>query len=82
MRHDECAGEDFVLDLWRTLLGRAELGRDDNFFSNGGRSIHMKSTVNAVEKKFDVKLGLDVFIDHPTARLLGQRISQPGTVTI
>ncbi|GFM76985.1 hypothetical protein PSCICM_28040 [Pseudomonas cichorii] len=33
------AVESTLLDIWRTLLGKPELGPDDNFFAHGGDSI-------------------------------------------
>ncbi|RMQ50445.1 hypothetical protein ALQ04_02882 [Pseudomonas cichorii] len=33
------AVESALLDIWRTLLGKPELGPDDNFFAQGGDSI-------------------------------------------
>ncbi|MBX8513406.1 amino acid adenylation domain-containing protein [Pseudomonas cichorii] len=33
------AVESALLDIWRTLLGKPELGPDDNFFAHGGDSI-------------------------------------------
>jgi hypothetical protein len=67
--------QQFVLELWRRLLERPDQSLDDNFFACGDRSIHMKASLDALERHFHVRLTLEDLVEHPTARALAQRAS-------
>lgn len=58
--------------IWKEILGLEKVGRNDNFFENGGHSLKATKLVNHVYKEFDIKLDLrDLF----TSTLLKEQVS-------
>ena len=43
--------EELVADVWSEVLGRAITSRDDNFFQNGGDSLHATQVVAALKRR-------------------------------
>lgn len=68
-----------VLDVWREVLGRDDIGIDDNFFYAGGDSIRAIQIVSRLQRQ-----GLSVTIrdcfQHATVAELAQHAGQAGMV--
>ncbi|MFI9008491.1 non-ribosomal peptide synthase/polyketide synthase [Actinosynnema sp. NPDC053489] len=62
-----------VADAWAEVLGLAEVGVEDNFFTLGGDSISSIRVVSRLRSWFDVS-PRDLF-DHPTVAALAARLS-------
>ncbi|RKS08424.1 amino acid adenylation domain-containing protein [Nocardiopsis sp. Huas11] len=58
--------EQTLLALFRELLARTEIGRDDDFLACGGTSILAMSLVSRIEEELDVRVPLTDVFDHPT----------------
>ncbi|NUS62644.1 MAG: amino acid adenylation domain-containing protein, partial [Saccharothrix sp.] len=65
--------ERLVADVWAEVLGLAEVGVEDNFFTLGGDSISSIRVVSRLRSSFDVS-PRDLF-DHPTVAALAARLS-------
>ncbi|KOX18394.1 non-ribosomal peptide synthetase [Saccharothrix sp. NRRL B-16348] len=65
--------ERLVADVWADVLGLAEVGVEDNFFTLGGDSISSIRVVSRLRSSFDVS-PRDLF-DHPTVAALAARLS-------
>ena len=80
--------ERVLADVWRELLGVAELGREDNFFELGGNSLLATQIVTRVREAFAIELPLRRLFEQPTiaglaasldeiAREQNRRVSPP-----
>ncbi|WP_367127291.1 non-ribosomal peptide synthase/polyketide synthase [Saccharothrix sp. HUAS TT1] len=65
--------ERLVAEVWADVLGLAEVGVEDNFFTLGGDSISSIRVVSRLRSSFDVS-PREVF-DHPTVAALAARLS-------
>ncbi|QQQ79105.1 non-ribosomal peptide synthase/polyketide synthase [Saccharothrix sp. 6-C] len=65
--------ERLVAEVWADVLGLAEVGAEDNFFTLGGDSISSIRVVSRLRSSFDVS-PRDLF-DHPTVAALAARLS-------
>ncbi|MFE9746688.1 non-ribosomal peptide synthase/polyketide synthase [Saccharothrix saharensis] len=65
--------ERLVARVWADVLGLAEVGAEDNFFTLGGDSISSIRVVSRLRSSFDVS-PRDLF-DHPTVAALAARLS-------
>ena len=52
--------------LWCAVMGRPDIGLDDNFFDLGGHSLLAIRLLNRVRAGFEVSLGLRDLFTHPT----------------
>lgn len=77
-----------LLDLWKTLLERADIGLDDDYFELGGHSILAVRMMSRIEKLFDRRLPISVVFENSTVRRLARllvsddRISRTALVTL
>nr|VFK65070.1 MAG: amino acid adenylation domain-containing protein [Candidatus Kentron sp. UNK]VFK71365.1 MAG: amino acid adenylation domain-containing protein [Candidatus Kentron sp. UNK] len=60
--------------LWAEGLGRARVGRHDNFFALGGHSLMATQIVTRIQSEFAVALPAQALFDHPTIAALATRI--------
>nr|VFK12476.1 MAG: amino acid adenylation domain-containing protein [Candidatus Kentron sp. LPFa] len=60
--------------LWAEGLGRARVGRHDNFFALGGHSLMATQIVTRIQSEFAVVLPAQALFDHPTIAALATRI--------
>ncbi|MBV9790643.1 MAG: non-ribosomal peptide synthetase, partial [Chloroflexi bacterium] len=71
-----------LAEIWRELLGIAQVGVHDNFFDHGGHSLLGAQLVSRVRKMFSVELPLSSFIEQPNiaslAAIIDQQQSQPA----
>ncbi|HJQ03547.1 MAG TPA: AMP-binding protein [Jatrophihabitans sp.] len=58
--------EQDLVELWRRLLGRNEVGIADSFFDLGGHSMIAVQMVSAIEDRWGVQVDLAAFYSHPT----------------
>jgi len=70
--------EEVVADIWRELLGVANIGIHDNFFDLGGSSLLAPSMVGRVNRAFEVNLPVAALFENPTVHLLSQSIVRGG----
>jgi amino acid adenylation domain-containing protein/thioester reductase-like protein len=75
-RAPSTATEQGVLEVWRELLGRDDLGVDDDFFAVGGDSLSTLPLVYRLHARFGVELPLAAVFAAPTAALLARQIEQ------
>ncbi|MBT2787102.1 MULTISPECIES: amino acid adenylation domain-containing protein [unclassified Halomonas] len=58
------------------LLGRDEIGIDDDFFELGGHSLLVIKLVARIRKQFGIEIAPGVVFDHPTAAELGAALRE------
>ncbi|MEO7387515.1 MAG: phosphopantetheine-binding protein, partial [Gammaproteobacteria bacterium] len=63
-------------DLWAALLGRDDLGPDDDFFAAGGHSLMGTRLIAAIAARFGVELPLVSVFEAPTVRALARRVEE------
>ncbi|KUN00172.1 non-ribosomal peptide synthetase [Streptomyces yokosukanensis] len=74
--------ENRLARLWRDVLRREQVGRDENFFDLGGNSLLLVTAQNAVNEAFDCDLSVVDLFAHPTVRDLARHLAArtgPGT---
>jgi amino acid adenylation domain-containing protein/non-ribosomal peptide synthase protein (TIGR01720 family) len=69
--------EDVIVGLFATVLGRPEIGADDNFFAVGGDSITAIRLVSRVRNMVSADLSAQDLFDAPTPAMLARR-ALPG----
>lgn len=67
-----------VLAVWQDVLGRQDIGPDDNFFDVGGDSARLIATHRALEALSQRKLPLVDLFRHTTVRGLSAWLVAPG----
>jgi amino acid adenylation domain-containing protein len=72
MNHDE----QFLIDLWKELLGRNEISPTDNFFEIGGHSLLAAQMFARLEALYRRPLPVALLFSAPTVRELSQAIDQ------
>lgn len=66
--------EEALADLWRELLGREVIGREENFFDLGGASMKALQLHARIAGQFGVKLPLEFVFASPTIAVLAEAI--------
>jgi acyl carrier protein len=77
----------FVVSLWCAELGVPDVGDTDDFFALGGHSLAALNVLTDVEDAFQVELGTQAVVEHPTlsdfismlASLVGVTYATPET---
>jgi amino acid adenylation domain-containing protein/FkbH-like protein len=64
------AKDESILRIWKEILGKTEMGIDDNFFDLGGHSLKAIQMVNRLHKELHIKTSLKEIFAHPTVRAL------------
>lgn len=64
-----------ILEIWRTLFQRPDLGQDDDFFALGGHSLLATRVVSRVNQAFACDLTIQAVFDHPTVRALALHVA-------
>jgi hypothetical protein len=57
-----------VLAIWREVLGRPDVGEDDDFFRLGGQSIVAASALKRMRGLVGFRIPLDALLSAPTPR--------------
>jgi acyl-CoA synthetase (AMP-forming)/AMP-acid ligase II/acyl carrier protein len=67
--------EQEVAEIWKEVLSRTSVARDDNFFHAGGDSLRATQILNRVRDRLGVQLPLSSVFQSPTLGALAQRIA-------
>lgn len=67
--------------IWERLLGRKEIGRNENYFEIGGDSLIATQLVILLQKEFNVEVTLEVVFSNPTIKDLAIYIESGKGVT-
>jgi natural product biosynthesis luciferase-like monooxygenase protein len=70
--------ESKIVSLWQTLLGRATIGVDDNFFDLGGHSLLVVRAHRQLAQAIDVPVALTDLFRFPTVRSLAAHLAGGG----
>lgn len=70
-----------IAAIWREVLGRAEVGMDDNFFDLGGHSLLTVQVHRRLQAVVGPRLALTDLFRFPTIRTLAGYLSQNGEST-
>ena len=57
-----------VLQCWRTVLNRPDIGLDHDFFEAGGHSLQAMRVLAELNKKLGLKMPVSYLVEAPTAR--------------
>jgi len=68
--------EPTVLDCWRRLLNRPDIGLDHDFFQAGGHSILAMRMLAEMNKKLSLKIPVSHLVEAPTARKFAEQLMQ------
>jgi amino acid adenylation domain-containing protein len=60
--------EQLLAEIWRELLGVAQVFADDNFFDLGGQSLTAAYAVISLRKALDTEVPISVFFDNPALK--------------
>jgi acyl carrier protein len=76
MTMDLATTEQTLLDVWRDVLGIAELTPDSDFFDEGGHSLTAMKIVSRVRRIFGVELDPGVLFGEPTVRRMSRLLQE------
>ncbi|MFZ5526638.1 MAG: amino acid adenylation domain-containing protein [Pseudomonadota bacterium] len=65
-----------LLQLWRELLQRTDIGLDDHFFEVGGHSLLLVTLQGQIKKRLGRELALTELFQHPTVRRLAAHLDR------
>ncbi|NET54733.1 MAG: hypothetical protein F6K47_00530 [Symploca sp. SIO2E6] len=65
-----------IAQIWQELLGVAQIGIYDNFFTLGGHSLLVIKLMNKIEQEFSKSLPLSILFQSPTIKQLATLLSQ------
>lgn len=68
--------EEKVVEIWRHVLGREQIGIHDNFFHLGGHSLMGTQIVSRLRDALEVNLSLDIMFKFPTPAATAVAIAQ------
>jgi oxalate---CoA ligase len=71
--------EILIADIWKELLGRDDIGVDDDFFEKGGDSLLAVRMLLEVEALFDMKVPEDTLFEAATIRQIFRSLSEGGS---
>ena len=63
-----------VLDCWRRLLNRPDIGLDHDFFQAGGHSLLAMRMLAEMNKKLSLKIPVSHLVEAPTARKFAEQL--------
>jgi len=66
--------EQKLVAIWGELLGRSDIGVDDNFFDAGGQSLLLLRMHRLIESAFGARLQIVKLLEHPTIRALAAHL--------
>ena len=66
--------EQKLVAIWGELLGRSDIGVDDNFFDAGGQSLLLLRMHRLIESAFGVHLQIVKLLEYPTIRTLAAHL--------
>jgi len=65
-----------LLEAWQSVLGHADIGRDDDFFDLGGHSLLLLALLSAIYEQLGVEVSVETFVANPTIDLLARAIRE------
>ena len=65
-----------LVQIWRRVLGREDVGIDTNFFDLGGHSMLLNRVVFELERDLDVRLDVVELFRYPTIRSLSESLTR------
>jgi amino acid adenylation domain-containing protein len=68
--------EKLVAQTWMEVLGRAEVGVDDDFFALGGHSLHATRVVGRLRAAAGVEVPVRALFDRPTVAALAELLEE------
>ena len=68
--------EEFLLEIWRDLLGHSNISIDDNFFELGGHSLLAARMIAKLEGYHHRTLSIALLVQSPTIRMLAKAIEE------
>jgi amino acid adenylation domain-containing protein len=75
-RRPETPTEEILSTIWTELLGRKDIGPDDDFFALGGHSLLAVQVLSRVNRSFSVELPMSVIFEAATLAQLAERIDR------
>jgi amino acid adenylation domain-containing protein len=66
--------EKLLTQIWGEVLGRADLGVNDNFFSLGGNSLHLVRIHTQLQARLERELPITDFFKYPTVATLAKAL--------
>ncbi|WP_125718610.1 non-ribosomal peptide synthetase [Pseudoalteromonas rubra] len=66
--------EEAVQAIWQSLVGKEDIGLDDNFFDIGGHSLLAIRLTSACRERFSTELQLAEFMENPTISAIATKI--------
>ena len=70
--------ESRLVEIWRKILRKSEVGVLDNFFELGGESLNAVAMFSMLEKEMGVNLPTSVLVNNPTVSALSKIIDEGG----
>lgn len=64
-----------LMSIWRKVLGRPQIGMNDNFFEGGGTSLKAVQVVAMIKKELKQTLSIVTLFECPTVALLAAKLS-------
>lgn len=58
-----------LVRIWERILGRDNIGIDDNFFLIGGNSLNVMQVIHYAQAELNLKVSLNFFFTHPSIRM-------------
>lgn len=58
-----------LVRIWGRILGRDNIGIDDNFFLIGGNSLNVMQVIHFAHLELNLKVSLNFFFTHPSIRM-------------
>jgi acyl carrier protein len=71
--------EQKLVIIWKEVLGREEIGVDENFFEIGGHSLMVIQVMSRIFKTLNIKIDLRDVFNHPTIAELAEIVKQKTT---
>ncbi|MDX1889954.1 acyl carrier protein [Mycolicibacterium sp. 050158] len=66
---------DRIVEIFRRVLGTAEVAADSDFFELGGDSLLATRVLSAIARDFGIELSYEDFVDAPTPEGLSDEIA-------
>jgi amino acid adenylation domain-containing protein len=68
------ATEEIIADIWAEVLGRPQIGRQENFFALGGHSLLATQALSRVRAVWRLELPLRAIFEAPTVESLARQV--------